>query len=103
MRRWVWVAVGAAGGIWAYRRGQQVLADTRERGVVLSAQQVGLSAAQAVTQARVLASGALAAAQARGRSAQPSVASTAPRAVGSAAAQAMSRSHEPPSSYPREQ
>ena len=45
MRRIVWVAVGAAGGIVAYRRAQQALAEAREQGVVLSAQQVGVSAA----------------------------------------------------------
>ncbi|MBK9740246.1 MAG: hypothetical protein IPO93_12170 [Actinobacteria bacterium] len=60
MRRIVWVAVGAAGGIFAYRRGQQVLADARERGVVLSAQQAGASAAGAVASARALASSAVA-------------------------------------------
>ncbi len=41
MRRIVWVAIGAAGGIVAYRRAQQAVVDARERGVVLSAQQVG--------------------------------------------------------------
>ena len=56
MRRIVWVAVGAAGGILAYRRAQQALADAKERGVVLSAQQVGTSAANAVSGARSLAS-----------------------------------------------
>ena len=55
MRRIVWVAVGAAGGIIAYRRAQQALADAKERGVVVSAQQVGLSAASAVTSAKALA------------------------------------------------
>lgn len=67
MRRMVWVAVGAVGGIVAYRRAQQALADARERGVVLSAQQVGLSAAQAVASARVMATGALAAAESKAR------------------------------------
>lgn len=60
MRRIVWVAVGAAGGIYAYRRAQQALADARERGVVLSAQQVGISAVTAVSAARGLASQAAA-------------------------------------------
>lgn len=58
MRRLVWVAVGAAGGIYAYRRAQQAVVDARERGVVLSAQQVGLSAAHAVSSARTLAASA---------------------------------------------
>jgi hypothetical protein len=56
MRRIVWVAVGAAGGIIAYRRAQQALADAKEKGVVLSAQQMGVSAASAVSGARSLAS-----------------------------------------------
>ena len=52
MRRIVWVAVGAAGGIYAYRRAQLAIADARERGVVLSAQQLGLSAVKAASAAR---------------------------------------------------
>jgi transposase-like protein len=56
MRRIVWVAVGAAGGILAYRRAQQAIADAKEKGVVLSAQQVGVTAASAVSSARSLAS-----------------------------------------------
>ncbi|HEY7858890.1 MAG TPA: hypothetical protein VIC82_10370 [Candidatus Nanopelagicales bacterium] len=34
MRRLFWVAVGAAGGIWAYRRGGEALDNARERGVI---------------------------------------------------------------------
>jgi hypothetical protein len=34
VRRLFWVAVGAAGGIWAYRRGGEALDNARERGVV---------------------------------------------------------------------
>jgi hypothetical protein len=88
MRRIVWVAVGAAGGIFAYRRAQQALADARERGVVLSAQQVGASAVGAVNSARALASSAVA------RTAQ------APRQPGEAAARVLSR---PPQSRPHQQ
>ena len=77
MRRIVWVAVGAAGGIYAYRRAQQALADARERGVVLSAQQVGLSAVTAVTAARGLATSAA------------SWSPEAPRTPGSAAARVL--------------
>jgi hypothetical protein len=58
MRRVVWVAVGAVGGIVAYRRAQQAMADAKERGVVLSAQQVGASAVTAVAGARALATSA---------------------------------------------
>ena len=52
MSRLFWIAVGAAGGIWVYRRGQQVAADARERGVVLTAQQVALSTISTVTTVR---------------------------------------------------
>ena len=52
MSRVFWIAVGAAGGIWAYRRGQQVAAEARERGVVLTAQQVALSTVSTITTVR---------------------------------------------------
>jgi len=58
MRRIVWVAVGAAGGIFAYRRTQQAIADARERGLVLTAQQYGQSAVTAASAAREFAVGA---------------------------------------------
>ena len=60
MRRVVWVAIGAAGGIIAYRRAQQALAEAREQGLVLSAQQVGVSAVGALNGARSLATGLIA-------------------------------------------
>ena len=69
MRRMVWVAVGAVGGILAYRKAQEAMADARERGVVLSAQQVGISAASALGTARAMASGAAAAVDPRERAA----------------------------------
>jgi hypothetical protein len=75
MRRMVWVAVGAVGGILAYRKAQEAIADARERGVVLSAQQVGVSAASALGTARAMASGAAAAVDPRER---PASASPAP-------------------------
>jgi hypothetical protein len=81
MRRIVWVAVGAVGGILVYRRAQEALADARERGVVMSAQQVGLSAANALTTARSMAVGAAAAIEPR----------TPPAASGSAAARVLSQ------------
>ncbi|MDA2986997.1 MAG: hypothetical protein WAO50_13035 [Candidatus Nanopelagicales bacterium] len=79
MRRMVWVAIGAAGGIVAYRRIQQAMVDARERGVVLSAQQVGLSAVQAVSSARAIAMSAAAAAG-QGRS-QASAGDAAARVI----------------------
>ncbi len=69
MRRIVWIAVGAAGGIVVYRRAQQAVADARERGVVLSAQQVGLSAVTALNAARAMAGGAASAVDPRERQA----------------------------------
>lgn len=86
MRRIVWVAIGAAGGILAYRRVQQALDDARERGVVLSVQQVGLSAVQAASTARALAAGAVSAVESRG------AASTRAGTLGSAAAHVMDQS-----------
>ncbi len=83
MRRIVWVAIGAAGGIAVYRRAQQAAADARERGVVLSAQQVGLSAVAAVATARALATTA-----ASWTPAQPSL-------PGAAAARVLSRPDPP--------
>jgi hypothetical protein len=48
MRRIVWVAIGAVGGILAYRRAEQAMADVRERGVVLTARDAASTAAAAV-------------------------------------------------------
>ncbi len=67
MRRMVWIAVGAVGGIVVYRRAQQVIADTREKGVIVSAQQAGVSAAAALGTARAMATGAVAAVDPRER------------------------------------
>lgn len=50
MRRLVWTAIGAAGGIWAYRKGSELLDQAREQGVALTIQQVALSATQTVNQ-----------------------------------------------------
>lgn len=83
MRRMVWVAVGAVGGILAYRKAQESLADARERGVVLSAQQAGLSAASALGTARLMAAGAAAAIDPRDR------ASRAPATPGTAASRVL--------------
>ena len=82
MRRLVWVAVGAVGGVLAYRKAQEALADARERGVVLSAQQVGLSAATALATARAAAAGAAAAVDHRG--AAPAPGSAASRVLSNA-------------------
>jgi len=88
----VWVAIGAAGGIVAYRRIQQAMVDARERGVVLSAQQVGLSAVQAVSSARAIAMSAAAAAG-QGRS-QASAGDAAARVIEQAQAVASGQKRE---------
>jgi hypothetical protein len=84
----VWVAVGAVGGILAYRKAQEAIADARERGVVLSAQQVGVSAVSALGAARAMASGAAAAVDPRERAA------TGPAAPGSAAGRVLSQAKQ---------
>ena len=50
MGRLVWVAVGAAGGIWAYRKASDLIDQAREQGVALTVQQVALNTTQAVNQ-----------------------------------------------------
>lgn len=45
MRRMVWATIGAAGGIYAYRKGQQWWITAREQGATLTAQQLAMNAA----------------------------------------------------------
>jgi len=45
MSKLFWVAVGAAGGVWAYRKAQQLAADSREQGVIVGVQRAGSSTA----------------------------------------------------------
>ena len=54
MGRLIWVAIGAAGGVYAYRRGQRLLEEARERGVVGSVQAATGSAAGLASTARSL-------------------------------------------------
>lgn len=54
MRRTVWVALGAAGGVIAYRRGQRLLEEARARGVVGSVQAATVSASGLAASARSL-------------------------------------------------
>ncbi|MFM8515531.1 MAG: hypothetical protein ACKOBJ_04650 [Actinomycetota bacterium] len=44
MRRLLWLGVGAAVGVYAYRRGQQWWIDTREQGVTVTVQQLSEAA-----------------------------------------------------------
>lgn len=92
MRRLVWVAVGAVGGIYAYRRGSALLSDARERGVLLTAQQAALSARSTLSSARELAARASAGREPNpGRDRVPAGGGSAPAspARGRAAARAL--------------
>ena len=61
MRRLVWVAVGAVGGIVVYRRVERAVLQAREQGVVATVQQASASASHAVDVARQVAGHAVAA------------------------------------------
>lgn len=52
--RLLWMAVGAAGGIYVYRNGARIAADARDRGVFAVAQDLAGSAAATVTTVRGL-------------------------------------------------
>lgn len=43
----MWTAIGAAGGILAYRKGRQLLDQAQEQGVLVTAQQAGATVAGA--------------------------------------------------------
>lgn len=87
MGRMIWVAIGAAGGVYAYRRGQRLLDDARERGVVGSIQAATGSAAGLTAQARTI----LAAAGGAPKTATATPAS-ASGGTGAAAARALAQS-----------
>lgn len=52
--RLIWVAVGAAGGVYVYRRGQRLIEEAREKGVVGSVTAATGSAAGLAASARSL-------------------------------------------------
>ena len=54
MGRMIWVAIGAAGGVYAYRRGTRLLDEARQRGLVGSMQAATGSAAGLATTAKSL-------------------------------------------------
>ena len=89
MGRLVWVAIGAAGGVLAYRRGQRLLEQARERGVVGSVQAATGSAAGLAVQARSL----IQAAGGTSRLAAPPVSAAA---TGAAAARALAQARTRP-------
>jgi hypothetical protein len=55
MSRVVWLAVGAVGGIVLYRKGQAMLDEAREQGVITSAQRAGAVAAGTIASATTIA------------------------------------------------
>ena len=58
MRRVFWVAVGAAGGVFVYKRGGQLLTEARERGLVANIGAATVGATTLVGQAATLLSNA---------------------------------------------
>jgi len=48
MARLIWIAVGAAGGIYTYRKGERAVAAVREQGVAGTAQLVASAASQRI-------------------------------------------------------
>ena len=66
--------MGAVGGILVYRRAQELIADAREKGVVLSAQQAAVSTVSALTAARTMAGQAAAAVEQRSAAPVPGAA-----------------------------
>lgn len=52
MARLIWVGVGAVGGIYAYRKGEQAVDAVRRQGVAATVQIVAVSAVHALTAAR---------------------------------------------------
>lgn len=86
MSRMIWVALGAAGGIVAYRKGQQLLDEARTRGVVGSLQAASGSAAGLAQGTRSLVGKALAPTPTA-----PGDAPAASRPSGTAAARALAQ------------
>jgi hypothetical protein len=52
VKRLVWLSLGAAGGILAYRKGSALLNQAREQGIVLTSTQVVESGRQILDQAQ---------------------------------------------------
>lgn len=55
MSKIVWLAVGAVGGIVLYRKGQSMVEEAREQGVIASAQKAGAAAAGTLATATTIA------------------------------------------------
>ncbi len=91
MSRLVWVALGAAGGVYAYRRGQRLLEEARERGVVGSVQAATGSATSLATAARGLLAGTASAPPTSARSGRPA-SDASPGPTGAAAAKVLAES-----------
>ena len=91
MGRMIWVALGAAGGVYAYRRGTKLLDEARQRGLVGSMQAATGSAAGLATTARTL----LQAAGGTQRPEAPAPVSSAATGAAAARVLAQSRSRGP--------
>lgn len=59
MRRLFWMTIGALVGILVYRRAERFMEESRERGVVMTMQQVALSTVQSVANARTVVDGTI--------------------------------------------
>ncbi len=55
MSRVLWLAAGAVGGIVLYRKGQSMLDEARQQGVMTSAQRAGAAAAGTIVTATTIA------------------------------------------------
>lgn len=86
MSRMVWIALGAAGGIVAYRKGQELLEEARNRGVIGSLQAASGSAAGLAEGTRSMVQKALAPSPVT-----PTDAPAAARPSGTAAARALAQ------------
>ena len=85
MRRLLWTAIGAAGGILAYRKGQQLLLQAQEQGILVTAQQAGASIG---TAAAALVASATRPLESQPVKSAPNSVKTVPTFVGTAAAAA---------------
>ncbi len=96
MARTVWIVLGAAGGVLAYRKGQQLVEGARQRGVVGSVYAASESAGAAASTARDLLQRGLAG-TAEKNAANP----VSPPATGAAAARALAEAQRAGADKPR--
>lgn len=58
MARLIWIGVGAVGGVYAYRKGEQVVDTVRQQGIAGTAQAVAAAAVQSASSMRAQTAGA---------------------------------------------